>query len=69
MTVTVILQPKSGGVVSKNKEQRIEGWDRTRVNFSDIQDKLFKVGALGLPDSCISLRIRRRKEVEIIRLK
>ena len=70
--VKVVLQPKSGGVVSMNKEQRAEGWDSRimqyfygprnnlfphsfEVNFSDIKDKLYKIGAPELPDSCLPL--------------
>ena len=73
--VKVVLQPKSGGVVSRNKEQRAEGRDGRikqyfygprnnlfphsfEVNFSDIKDKLFKIGAPELPDSCLPLGMK-----------
>lgn len=73
--VKVVLQPKSGGVVSRNKEQRAEGRDSRikqyfygprnnlfphsfEVNFSDIKDKLYKIGAPELPDSCLPLGMK-----------
>lgn len=73
--VKVVLQPKSGGVVSRNKEQRAEGRDHRikqyfygprnnlfphtfDVHFSDIKDKLFKIGAPELPDSCLPLGMK-----------
>jgi len=73
--VKVVLQPKSGGVVSRNKEQRAEGRDSRikqyfygprnnlfphsfEVNFSDIKEKLFKIGAPELPDSCLPLGMK-----------
>ena len=73
--VKVVLQPKSGGVVPRNKEQRAEGRDSRikqyfygprnnlfphsyEVNFSDIKDKLYKIGAPELPDSCLPLGMK-----------
>ena len=73
--VKVVLQPKSGGVVPRNKEQRAEGRDSRikqyfygprnnlfphsyEVNFSDIKDKLFKIGAPELPSSCLPLGMK-----------
>jgi len=73
--VKTVLQPKSGGVVSRNKEQRAESRDARiksyfygprnnlfphsfEVNFSDIKDKLFKIGAPELPASCLPLGMK-----------
>lgn len=70
--VKVVWQPKSGGVVCRNSEQRSDSRDlRVKqyfygpnsnlfphsfdVNFSDIKDKIFKIGAPELPDSCLPL--------------
>jgi len=73
--VKVVWQPKSGGVVSRNQEQRAEGRDGRvkqyfygphnnlfphsfEVSFSEIKDKLFKIGAPELPDSCLPLGMK-----------
>lgn len=73
--VKVVLQPKSGGVVSRSKEQRSDNRDSRikqyfygprnnlfphsfEVSFSDIKDKLFKIGAPELPDSCLPLGMK-----------
>merc|ERR1719422_1525574 len=52
--VKTVLQPKSGGVVSRNNlfPHSFE------VNFSDIKDKLFKIGAPELPASCLPLGMK-----------
>jgi len=67
-----LWQPKSGGVVCRNSEQRTESRDlRVKqyfygansnlfphsfdVSFADIKDKIFKIGAPELPDSCLPL--------------
>jgi len=73
--VKVVWQPKSGGVVSRNQEQRAESRDARikqyfygphnnlfphsfEVSFSEIKDKLFKIGAPELPDSCLPLGMK-----------
>ena len=73
--VKVVSQPKSGGVVPRNREQRAEGRDwrikqyfygprnnlfphSYEVNFSDLKDKLFKIGAPELPSSCLPLGMK-----------
>jgi len=70
--VKIVWQPKSGGVVCRNSEQRTESRDlRVKqyfygansnlfphsfdVSFADIKDKIFKIGAPELPDSCLPL--------------
>jgi len=73
--VKVVWQPKSGGVVSRNQEQRAESRDARikqyfygphnnlfphsfEVSFSEIKDKLYKIGAPELPDSCLPLGMK-----------
>jgi len=73
--VKVVWQPKSGGVVSRNQEQRAESRDARvkqyfygphnnlfphsfEVSFSEVKDKLFKIGAPELPDSCLPLGMK-----------
>eukprot|EP00092_Neocalanus_flemingeri_P007445 GFUD01008041.1.p1 GENE.GFUD01008041.1~~GFUD01008041.1.p1 ORF type:complete len:444 (+),score=129.18 GFUD01008041.1:63-1334(+) len=73
--VKVVWQPKSGGVVSRNQEQRAESRDSRvkqyfygprnnlfphsfEVSFSEIKDKLYKIGAPELPDSCLPLGMK-----------
>jgi len=73
--VKVVWQPKSGGVVSRNQEQRAEARDGRvkqyfygphnnlfphsfEVSFSEIKDRLYKIGAPELPDSCLPLGMK-----------
>jgi len=73
--VKVVWQPKSGGVVSRNQEQRAESRDSRvkqyfygphnnlfphsfEVSFSEIKDRLYKIGAPELPDSCLPLGMK-----------
>lgn len=73
--VKVVWQPKSGGVVERNQEQRMEAGDKRvkeyfygpnnnffphsfGVKFSDLKDKIFKIGAPSLPDSCMPLGMK-----------
>merc|ERR1719273_2053463 len=73
--VKVVWLPKSGGVVERPQEQRIEardarikryyyGYDNKLfphsfdVKFSDIKDKIYKIGAPSLPDSCMPLGMK-----------
>jgi len=70
--VKIVWQPKSGGVVGRNQEQRMESRDMRvkqyfygpnnnlfphsfEVNFSDLKDKIYKIGAPDLPDSCLPI--------------
>ena len=73
--VKVVWLPKSGGVVERPQEQRMEARDgRIKryyyghnntlfphtfdVKFSDIKEKIYKIGAPSLPDSCMPLGMK-----------
>ena len=73
--VKVVWLPKSGGVVERPQEQRMEARDARikryyyghdsklfpnsfDVKFSDIKDKVYKIGAPSLPDSCMPLGMK-----------
>ena len=73
--VKVVWLPKSGGVVERPQEQRMEARDARikryyygphnklfphsfDVRFSDLKDKIHKIGAPSLPDSCMPLGMK-----------
>ena len=73
--VKVVWLPKSGGVVERPQEQRMEARDSRikryyyghdgklfphifDVKFSDMKDKIYKIGAPSLPDSCMPLGMK-----------
>eukprot|EP00096_Caligus_rogercresseyi_P011544 TRINITY_DN4557_c0_g1_i2.p1 TRINITY_DN4557_c0_g1~~TRINITY_DN4557_c0_g1_i2.p1 ORF type:complete len:425 (-),score=73.65 TRINITY_DN4557_c0_g1_i2:104-1378(-) len=73
--VKVVWQPKSGGVVERNTDQRMEGRDlRVKkyfyghmgnlfphsfdVKFSELKDRIYKIGAPALPESCMPLGMK-----------
>ena len=73
--VKVVIQPKSGGVVSRNQEQRTESRDTRlkqyfygphnnlfphsfEVSFSEVKDRIYKIGAPELPSSCLPLGMK-----------
>ena len=73
--VKVVWLPKSGGVVERPPEQRIEAREARikryyyghnnklfphsfDVKFSDLKDKIYKIGAPSLPDSCMPLGMK-----------
>ena len=73
--VKVVWLPKSGGVVERPQEQRMEARDSRikryyyghdgklfphsfDVKFTDIKDKIYKIGAPALPDSCMPLGMK-----------